>query len=91
MIDFVVRPDGGDAYRVTATARDILQWERTTKGASFAALMRDMRFTDLYKVAYYASRRLGHFTGSLAEFEASVDLVHDDDADDEPDPTQPAR
>lgn len=89
MIDFTVRPDGGEPYKVTATSRDIWQWERTNRGASFNALMVNMQMVDLYKVAYIASRRQGLFTGTEKEFNETVDIVADE-SDGEPDPTQPA-
>lgn len=95
MITFKVRPvDGGDPYEVEGTTRDILNWERTTKGASFSKLEENMYMADLYKIAWFAARRLSMYSGVLADFENNHDLeiVRDPDGDDgedgEPDPTR---
>jgi hypothetical protein len=91
---FRIMPDDGEPFEVVATTRDIARWEKTTKGASFAALQADMHVVDLYKIAYYACQRQGIDTGTprtLVEFESGVDLdVLGDDEDAEPDPTRPA-
>lgn len=87
MIEFTIAPDDGDPYEVTATARDVLLWEKTTKGRSFAALMDDVRMTDMYALAHAASRRQRLFTGTLAEFERDCELEFEEA--EEPDPTQP--
>ena len=88
MFDFKLTPEGGDTFEVTAGSRDVLQWEKTTKGASFGSIANGLKITDLYKIAWIAAKRQDHFTGTLAEFEASVELEFDEQ--DEPDPTQPA-
>ncbi|PZG18982.1 hypothetical protein C1I95_12450 [Micromonospora craterilacus] len=98
-LTFDERPD--DPVTITAGSRDILMWERTTKGASMAQLERDLRITDLYKMAWIAAKRLGHFDGPLANFEAGVELdllddkTKDEDEDGDEggpeDPTRPAR
>lgn len=92
MIEFTVQPDGGEKYEVTATSRDIVVWEKRTasgKGGprSFAQLMSDLRMTDMYIIAHVASKRLGLFEGSQADFEQGVDLEFD--IEEEPDPTPP--
>lgn len=80
LIKFRVSPEGGEAYEVEATTRDILTWEKTTKGASYAAFQRGQNMVDLYKVGHLASRRLGMFNGTLKEFEDTCDLepINDD-------------
>ncbi|MFF5992581.1 hypothetical protein [Prauserella flavalba] len=88
MIDFKIRPDGGEPYEVKATTRDILNWEKTTKGASLKQLMENLHTADLYKVAFFAATRAGKFTGVLQDFELSVDL--DFEIEEEKDPTQSA-
>lgn len=92
MITLRIVPDDGTPYLVTATARDILVWEKTSKDKkSFQDLVRDPKLEDLYRVAHLASWRQGLYTGTLAEFEKSVEVegVTDDDLeDDAPDPTQ---
>lgn len=50
--------DSEDPVEITADSRDILQWERLTKGASFGELGKNLRMTDIYRIAYLASRRL---------------------------------
>lgn len=87
MIEFSVNPENGDAYEVTATSRDVLLWEKTTKGRSVKTLMDDVSLVDMYKIAYLASQRQGLFHGTIKEFEDSVDL--DFEETDQPDPTQP--
>lgn len=89
MIDFTVKPDNGEEYQVTAEARDVLLWERATKYASVSKLGENPSMTDLYGLAYHASRRQGLFTGNLEEFEKTCDLDFERGGDDEPDPTQP--
>lgn len=85
MIDFKIVMDSGDEFEVTASGRDVLNWEKTTKGASMKALMDELKMTDLYKVAFFASKRTGNFTGTLQEFEAQADLVFEvPDADPTP-------
>lgn len=88
LITFTVTPDAGDEYEVEAVSRDILNWERTTKGASFGKLADEQNMADLYKLAYFAAKRSGHFTGTQQEFEASNDLGFEMES--EPDPTPPA-
>jgi hypothetical protein len=95
MFEFTVTPDGGEAYDIVATSRDVLMWERTTKGASFAQLESNLRLVDLYAIAYRAALRLGHFDGHLSDFETSVDLdllagSDDEEGDEGVDPTLPA-
>lgn len=86
MFTFKVTPDDGDAFEVESTTRDILRWERTTKGAS-AHQLQEPSFTALYKIAHLAAQRTGQFAGALKEFEDTVDLEVVGDED--PDPTQP--
>jgi hypothetical protein len=88
VITFKLAPDAGEPYKVQATTRDILNWEKTTKGASFGQLADDMNIGAMYKIAYFAAKRTGHFTGTQQDFEASTDLEFDMDV--EPDPTRPA-
>lgn len=88
MFDFKVTPDGGEPFEVHAGSRDVLQWEKTTKGASFGNLADGLKLTDMYKIAHIAAKRQGLYTGSLADFETSVEL--DFDETEEPDPTRPA-
>lgn len=89
---FEVRPDDGEPYRVTAHSRDILTWEKAGKGRSLGELANNPSLGAFYGLAYFAARRQGLFTGTLAEFEQQVDLepLDDDEGDEEaPDPTRP--
>lgn len=96
MITLTVKPDDDDEYEVTAGARDVLVWERATKG-SFSKLMDDLHMVDLYKLAHIASVRQGLYEGKLADFETGCELdILDEDGDvdveqDDVDPTPPAR
>lgn len=87
MIDFKIKPDGGEEFDVKAGTRDILLWERTSRGKSFSKLMNDLNMGDLYSLAHMACKRQQLYTGSLAEFEEGCELVFEVE---EPDPTQPA-
>jgi hypothetical protein len=88
MFTFTITPDGGDKFEVTAGTRDVLKWERTTKGASLGQLKEGVKLGDLYKIAHIAAVRQQQFTGSLADFEDTCELEFEEE--DEPDPTQPA-
>lgn len=91
MIDFTVIPDSGERYRVKATSRDILAWEKISKGKSFSKLMEDLPMADLYRMAHLASRRQGMFAGTLEDFEAGCELDFESTDTADTDPTQPAR
>ena len=94
MFDFELAIDGQDEQvKVTATSRDVLMWEKTTKGASFAKLESNLQIADLYALAWRAATRKGLFTGDLPTFQTTVDLEFKDTAagsDGDADPTQPA-
>jgi len=89
MFLFKITPDDGDAYELKTDSRDVLMWEKTTKGAAVSNIAKEQRFVDMYKIAYFAARRTGAFTGSQEDFERVhiLDLV---DEEAEPDPTRPA-
>ena len=74
MLKFKVTPDSGDSYEVTATTRDIMQWEKTSRGASFAKLQLEQKITDLYRIAFLASVRQGLYSNTAADFEDDCDL-----------------
>lgn len=90
MIRFKVTPvDGSDPYEIVATSRDVLLWEKTTKGKAFQELMERLAMVDMYKIAHFAAKREGRFTGPLSEWEESVDLVPEVEVEEGgPDPTQ---
>jgi hypothetical protein len=87
VIDFTIKPDGGDPYEITADSRDVLGWEKQSRGKkTFVGLMDTLNMIDMYQVAYIAAKRLGKFPGELAEFERTCVLEFD--TEEEPDPTQ---
>lgn len=89
MFEFTVHPDGGEPFKVTAEWRDVVAWEKTTRGQkSFRDLADRLFAEDLNKLAYIACRRQGLFTGTQAEFDKTVNLEFE--FEEEPDPTQPA-
>jgi predicted Rdx family selenoprotein len=90
MLPFKIIPDDGEPFEIVATSRDVAKWERVTKGATFGALEVEKKISDLYKIAYHAAKRLGHWDGTLAEFEASCDFDLLDEEQNEPDPTPSA-
>lgn len=91
MFEFEVKPDNGNNFRVTATARDVLLWERNNKGASMVQLQQDMHMGDLYSIAYYAAKRQRLYDGTLKDFEESCDVdILDPEDDDANPPTRSA-
>lgn len=86
MIEYTIYPDNGEPYDVSCKSRDVLQWERTHKGASMKRLAEDGRMTDMTALAYVACKRQGLFTGTEEEFFNSVDIkpmAEDDDESEE--------
>ncbi|QWF81135.1 hypothetical protein [Amycolatopsis sp. CA-230715] len=86
MITFELTTDDGHKSTVDATARDVLMWEKTTKGAKFGDFQDGSGLTlaAMYKIAWFAAKRVGVVDGvDLAEFERDYDVVPigDDDAD----------
>jgi hypothetical protein len=93
MMTFKVIPDGGEPYQVTAHSRDVLVWEKSGKGRTFSQLADHLSMTDMYGLAYTAARRQGMSTGTLQDFEQSVDMMPvdvDGEDDEDPDPTPAA-
>lgn len=89
MFTFNITPDGGTPFTVTATSRDIAQWEKTTKDASLHQLQEKMRMTDLYKICWIAARRQlpDYVPTVLADFETGFDLEMDEDEPADPSPS----
>lgn len=87
-IKFKVTPVDGEPFEVGAESRDIYVWEKTGQGRSFGTAMQSGSVVALTEIAYYASRRQGHFTGTLTEFASSHD-IENAEGEEEPDPTQP--
>lgn len=99
MITVKVVPDAGEAYELTCTSRDVLNWEKTSKGTTFNQLMDDLAMVHMYRIAHLAAKRQQMFTGTLDEFEKTVELElvgdesgdSDDDEDGADPPTGPGR
>lgn len=82
MFTFEIVPDGSEPFRVTATSRDVSNWERSFKGASIAALEHNARLADFEAIAHFAAIRQGHLNNcSLNEFRQRCDfeLIADED------------
>lgn len=89
MFTFTVKPDGGEPYELTTTSRDVLHWEKVNKGKSLRQLGSEPSMTDFYALAHVTATRRQLFTGTLQEFEASVDIdLPTGEEDEEADPTQ---
>lgn len=92
MFTITVRPDGQEPFEVTATTRDVLNWEKVGKDNNIAKLQAQQSVVDMYSIAHFACKRQQLFTGTLAEFEQNVDIDFDDDGqEDGADPTQSGR
>lgn len=95
MFTFKVVPETGSPFIVKAGTRDVLAWEKTTKGnKSYAQLLAEPNLVDYYRICHIAAWRQQLFTGTLKEFEDShdIDLATGEDRDEqdpEPDPTRP--
>ena len=96
MFTFTARPDQGDALTFDSDSRDVAQWERTTKGATMGSLAADngagLSFTALYKIAWFAARRLHLIPQDMtaADFERqyAIDIEGADQGDDEDEDTE---
>lgn len=69
MFEITVTPDGGKSFEITADSRDVMLWEKLNQksGASLGRLANDPRITDLYKIAWFACKRLGLIKGIESE------------------------
>lgn len=83
MFKFLVSPDEGEAYELQSDSRDVQVWEKTNRGASLGALQRDLKMTDLYKIAHLAAQRNNLDVGKLDEFVTAhaIDILEDDGVD----------
>lgn len=84
-IPFLVTPEDGDPYEVVADTRDIYVWEKTTpnKGVTLQQAMEEIRFLELYRLAWIAARRQGMFSGTIDQFSASCQVITTEQDDDE--------
>jgi hypothetical protein len=74
MFKFTVKPDDADEFEAIATSRDVVMWEKLGKGRSVSKFAQGPTMADLYSLAHVTCRRLSLFSGSLDDFEKSVDL-----------------
>lgn len=74
MFTFHVTPDSGEPYDLTVKSRDIVFWEKIDRTHTVTRLEHEPRITDIYSVTHVAAKRQGFFSGTLAEWETSVDL-----------------
>jgi hypothetical protein len=62
MFTFTAKNDSGESLRFESDSRDVANWERTTKGATMGSLAAGegagLSFSALYKIAWFAARRL---------------------------------
>jgi len=85
MFTFIAKPDGGDELKFESDSRDVANWEKTTKGATMGSLAANggegLSFTSLYRIAWFAARRLMLIPVSmtLGEFEKTyaIDIEPD--------------
>ena len=89
MFKFTITPDEGEKYVVESGSRDLLQWERQGPNRNLTRLTKEMQMSDLYQVAYIASKRTGQWDGSFKEFESGVELDVDPLDEEDTDPTNP--
>jgi hypothetical protein len=74
MLDVRIIPDSGEPYDLRVGTRDVVVWEKVDRLNTVTRLESDPKMTDLYAVSHIAAKRQGMFTGTLAEWETSVDL-----------------
>lgn len=75
MFEVKVRPDNEDEYVIEVTSRDVVKWERSTKGASLSKLTGEGgSMEDAYKLTHFAAQRNDRFSGSLTEFQETNDI-----------------
>lgn len=98
MFTFTARPDDGDALTFESDSRDVANWERTTKGATMGLLAANegagLSFVALYKIAWFAARRLMLIPRdmTLPDFERTyaIDIKGEDEKSAEGDEDEPA-
>lgn len=62
MFTFKAKSDDGESITFESDSRDVANWEKTTKGATMGSLAAGdgagLSFTALYRIAWFAARRL---------------------------------
>jgi hypothetical protein len=91
MFTFKVTPDGDESYTLVADSRDVLIFEKTSRGKNLLTWRDSMSMVDLYRLAHIAATRQGRYEGKLNDFERDVVIdIQDDEEDESSDPTQPS-
>jgi len=86
MFTFKATDDSGQELEFGSDSRDVANWERTHKGATFGQLGadegRNLSWVSLYSIAFFAAKRQG-LIGSMSEGEFNrsyaLDLIEDED------------
>lgn len=100
MVNMSVTLEDGSEHELVAGPRDLLTWERTSKGKKLGELLpisdngedmdlRRLSLVEMYRLAHITARREGIFSGDLDSFEQTAVVVLTGGGS--PDPTQPGR
>lgn len=84
-VHLLIRPEGGEEHQITAGPRDLLVWQKTSRGRTFGQLLpiredgegvniEKLDWAEIYRLAHIVARREGLFNGQLKEFEEQVDV-----------------
>lgn len=80
----------GEKTELTIVSRDLLIWERTTKGANLKSFQDAPKIDDMYSLAYFAGKRTGDLSGiGREEFETKFDVDFESMAEDSDDEVRP--
>lgn len=74
MMTFDVRPDGRAEFRIVATSKDLVIWEKSFKGRSLAQFDSNPSMTAVVEVAFTACRRQGRWDGTFSEFAETCEV-----------------
>jgi hypothetical protein len=94
MFTFVAKSDNGESITFESDSRDVANWEKTTKGATMGSLAIEggLSFTALYRIAWFAARRLMLIPKdmTLPDFERAyaIDIEADKPAENDEDGSQ---
>jgi hypothetical protein len=97
-VSLTVKIDGIE-HQITAEPRDLLVWEKTSRGKKLGELLpisedgehmdaRRLSLVEMYRLAWITARRLELFAGPIEQFEEEVTVVLRGAAS--PGPTRPA-
>jgi len=91
MIELTIKPDDVEPIKITATSRDILQWERRGRDRAFSKLMETLTISDIFEIAWLSMRRQGFIDQSMTmrDFESTHEVVFEGETENTG-PTPPA-